>query len=131
MQVCPRTGGAQQLQQRAAQRSCVAAAHSHAGPVYMQVSSRLGAKLAPSVRSAAVRPFQPARAQVVVRAAEERLRLNNLKPAPGSRRKETRKGRGHAAGQVRAVLATQRPLSPCMAHTDHSPASPLWLPLHA
>lgn len=30
-----------------------------------------------------------------------RLRLNNLAPQPGSRRPNKRKGRGHAAGQVR------------------------------
>jgi len=30
---------------------------------------------------------------------EERIRLFNLKPLPGSRRKEQRKGRGRAAGQ--------------------------------
>jgi large subunit ribosomal protein L15 len=43
-----------------------------------------------------------ARATTVKVTAEEeveRLRLNNLKPLPGSRRKEQRKGRGRAAGQ--------------------------------
>lgn len=95
----------------------------HAGLVHMQVSSRLGAKLAPSVRSAAVRPFQPARAQVVVRAAEERLRLNNLKPAPGSRRKELRKGRGHAAGQVRAMRAEEEVIILHGPHTATAAAS--------
>lgn len=33
-------------------------------------------------------------------ATEERLRLNNLSPQEGSRRKEKRKGRGYGAGQV-------------------------------
>ena len=32
--------------------------------------------------------------------ADLRLRLNNLAPQPGSRDKETRKGRGYGAGQV-------------------------------
>ncbi|KAK3253777.1 60S ribosomal protein L15 [Cymbomonas tetramitiformis] len=32
-------------------------------------------------------------------ATEERIRLNNLHPLPGSRRSKMRKGRGHAAGQ--------------------------------
>lgn len=48
-----------------------------------------------------------ARATTVKVTAEEeveRLRLNNLKPLPGSRRKEQRKGRGRAAGQVRTRL---------------------------
>lgn len=70
--------------------------------MFVQVSSRqLGSMkaLAPGVRSLAVRPFQASRVAVVVRAETERLRLNNLKPEPGSRRKEMRKGRGHAAGQ--------------------------------
>lgn len=35
-----------------------------------------------------------------VQVNAERLRLNNLAPAPGSRRREARKGRGYAAGQV-------------------------------
>jgi large subunit ribosomal protein L15 len=40
-------------------------------------------------------------ASVSVRAAgdDERLRLHNLSPLPGSRRKPTRKGRGYGAGQ--------------------------------
>ena len=32
---------------------------------------------------------------------EERLRLHNLAPQPGSRRPNKRKGRGYGAGQVR------------------------------
>eukprot|EP00475_Leptophrys_vorax_P036266 TRINITY_DN6095_c0_g2_i1.p1 TRINITY_DN6095_c0_g2~~TRINITY_DN6095_c0_g2_i1.p1 ORF type:complete len:256 (+),score=10.68 TRINITY_DN6095_c0_g2_i1:181-948(+) len=39
------------------------------------------------------------RAQAGDAAVQERFRLNNLAPQPGSRRKEKRKGRGHAAGQ--------------------------------
>ncbi|KAG1657962.1 hypothetical protein FOA52_004733 [Chlamydomonas sp. UWO 241] len=65
----------------------------------MQVSMR---SLAPSVCSAAVRPFVAARSAVtVVRAEvlEERLSLSNLAPAPGSNRRNTRKGRGYGAGQ--------------------------------
>lgn len=46
---------------------------------------------------AAVRPFRPAAASVVVQA--ERLRLNNLSPSKGSRIGKTRKGRGYANGQ--------------------------------
>ena len=38
----------------------------------------------------------------------ERLRLSNLSPQDGSRRKEKRKGRGYGAGQVR------RAVGPCM-----------------
>uniref|UniRef100_A0A7R9VGA9 Large ribosomal subunit protein uL15/eL18 domain-containing protein n=1 Tax=Chlamydomonas euryale TaxID=1486919 RepID=A0A7R9VGA9_9CHLO len=55
--------------------------------------------LAPSVRSACVRPFSAARVSIVVKAEGERLRLNNLGPEEGSRRRNTRKGRGHGAGQ--------------------------------
>eukprot|EP00955_Chlamydomonas_euryale_P088234 364362-Chlamydomonas_euryale.AAC.6 len=71
-----------------------------------QVSSRAmgGVKaLAPSVRSACVRPFSAARVSIVVKAEGERLRLNNLGPEEGSRRRNTRKGRGHGAGQVRCL----------------------------
>lgn len=35
---------------------------------------------------------------------EERLRLHNLAPQPGSRRPNKRKGRGHGAGQVRQPI---------------------------
>lgn len=53
------------------------------------------------------RPMQAPRATASVVAEtqgegqeeSERLRLNNLSPWPGSRRKAKRKGRGHAAGQ--------------------------------
>ena len=52
------------------------------------------------LRSASTAPRAAARASTVrVSAEEERLRLFNLKPLPGSRRKEQRKGRGRAAGQ--------------------------------
>jgi hypothetical protein len=50
-------------------------------------------------RNVASRPNAAARLPVVVVRAE-RLTLGNLAPAPGSRRQETRKGRGYAAGQV-------------------------------
>lgn len=77
-----------------------------------------GARLqVPSFRSSAflkgralvqnVQKASPARngACLLVQAAAaaettERLRLNNLAPQPGSRRKNLRKGRGYAAGQV-------------------------------
>lgn len=39
--------------------------------------------------------------------SEERLRLNNLSPQPGSRRPNKRKGRGYGAGQVRVVAGAQ------------------------
>ncbi len=58
--------------------------------------------LAPSLRNA-VKPFQASRLPVVVMAAD-RLRLHNLGPEDGSRRRELRKGRGIAAGQARDVL---------------------------
>lgn len=45
-----------------------------------------------------VQPFRPIRLNVVS-ASDERLRLHNLSPQEGSRRKNKRKGRGHAAGQ--------------------------------
>lgn len=53
---------------------------------------------------AKVRSQQPGRLSVVQctaqdAAASERLRLNNLSPQDGSRRKKTRKGRGYGAGQ--------------------------------
>ena len=37
---------------------------------------------------------------------EERLRLHNLAPQPGSRRPNKRKGRGYGAGQVRQPTAS-------------------------
>lgn len=37
--------------------------------------------------------------------SDERLRLNNLSPIPGSRMKKKRKGRGYAAGQVCLLMA--------------------------
>ena len=48
-----------------------------------------------------VKPFSSPRTLVVQVQAGERLRLNNLSPAPGSKRDKQRKGRGYAAGQVR------------------------------
>lgn len=53
-----------------------------------------------------VAPARPAvrAVAVTVSAEEERFRLNNLGPAPGSRKRKTRKGRGHAAGQVCGAL---------------------------
>ena len=58
---------------------------------------------------AKVRVAAPAKLQAparipVVRVQAERFRLNNVGPAPGSRREEARKGRGHAAGQVCACV---------------------------
>lgn len=61
---------------------------------------------------AVVSPTRPAvRAPtVLVSAEEERWRLDNLGPAPGSRKRKTRKGRGHAAGQVWPRHRPQRAL---------------------
>lgn len=50
-------------------------------------------------RSAPARAPPPPAAPV---AELERLRLHNLSPSPGSRRKNQRIGRGHSAGQARA-----------------------------
>lgn len=58
-----------------------------------------GSALAPVV---CPRPFRQARS-VTVMAADERIRLNNLSPEDGCRRERKRKGRGHAAGQVRTA----------------------------
>lgn len=63
----------------------------------MQSPIALGSRAA--VRVAPVRPVVRA-ITVTVSAEEDRFRLNNLGPAPGSRKRKTRKGRGHAAGQV-------------------------------
>lgn len=63
----------------------------------MQSSIALGSRTA--VRVAPARPVIRAVA-VAVSAEEERYRLNNLGPAPGSRKRKTRKGRGYSAGQV-------------------------------
>lgn len=62
--------------------------------------------------AAVVSPTRPAiRAPtVLVSAEDERWRLDNLGPAPGSRKRKTRKGRGHAAGQVRLRHRPQRVL---------------------
>lgn len=53
--------------------------------------------LAPSVRASPV-PFS-SRAPVVVVQAADRLRMDNLSPAKGSRKLEKRKGRGYGQGQ--------------------------------
>lgn len=51
-----------------------------------------------------VRPTVAAvRAAAAASETEERYRLNNLSPEPGSRKKKTRKGRGYGAGQVRII----------------------------
>lgn len=54
----------------------------------------------------AARPALAVVCQAAVAAAEvdeeERLRLFNLSPQPGSKKSKTRKGRGYGAGQVRA-----------------------------
>lgn len=47
----------------------------------------------------AVRTPTTAKAAKLEICADDRLRLDNLSPLPGSRKKRTRKGRGHAAGQ--------------------------------
>tara|TARA_B100001142_G_scaffold95503_1_gene97379 strand:- start:26 stop:358 length:333 start_codon:yes stop_codon:yes gene_type:complete len=62
-----------------------------------------------------VRAATPARATksaatFAVRAdGDERLRLHNLSPLPGSRKKPTRKGRGYGAGQVSALCPSAFP----------------------
>ena len=76
---------------------------SLACPVQMSTNALRAQSLAPSVRCAMARPFRPVRLEVTGAAQAERLRLTNLKPTPGSRRPRTRKGRGHAAGQVNRV----------------------------
>ncbi|CAI5970781.1 unnamed protein product [Closterium sp. NIES-64] len=65
------------------------------------VSFRGAAISAPRRVAATATPSAVAvRAQASADAAtQERFRLNNLAPQPGSRRQEKRKGRGHAAGQ--------------------------------
>lgn len=55
------------------------------------------------------RPVRPTLAAVRAAAAaetEERYRLNNLSPQPGSRKSKNRKGRGYGAGQVRGGPAS-------------------------
>ncbi len=68
--------------------------HCSLGCLCLQISQRV----APSVRCSAVRPFSRAS---TVQVNAERLRLGNLSPAEGAHRDKARKGRGHAAGQVR------------------------------
>ena len=74
------------------------------------VSANRGSALSSPSSSTAARatPVVAGRRIVLVAAAAaaetstgERLRLGNLSPAPGSRRPNKRKGRGHASGQVR------------------------------
>jgi hypothetical protein len=75
---------------------------AHEDVAFLQVASSAslfqGSALTKSVPLRTARPFRSI--NVVVKAAEDRLRLHNLSPAEGSRRQEKRKGRGHAAGQV-------------------------------
>jgi|TARA_B100001758_G_C18377346_1_gene595129 large subunit ribosomal protein L15 len=53
------------------------------------------------VRVTAAAPKAAKAVSLTVRAdGEERLRLHNLSPLKGSRKKPTRKGRGYGAGQV-------------------------------
>ena len=63
----------------------------------VKASSYVGVRIQPRVQ-----PPRAARVGVVQCIAEdesERLRLNNLSPQEGARRKKTRKGRGYGAGQ--------------------------------
>ena len=63
----------------------------------VKASSYVGVRI-----QARVQPPRAARVAVVQCVAEdeaERLRLNNLSPQEGARRKKTRKGRGYGAGQ--------------------------------
>mmetsp|Transcript_50120 Transcript_50120/g.95736 ORF Transcript_50120/g.95736 Transcript_50120/m.95736 type:complete len:228 (-) Transcript_50120:254-937(-) len=66
-------------------------------------ATQVGASNSSFQSGSCLRLATPARASVrsglSVVCEEERLRLNNMKPLPGSRRKEQRKGRGRAAGQ--------------------------------
>jgi hypothetical protein len=61
---------------------------------------RAGAVKTPAVATAPTRPAIRAVSVSVAAEGLERFRLDNLGPAPGSRKSKTRKGRGHAAGQV-------------------------------
>ncbi|CAI5492546.1 unnamed protein product [Closterium sp. Naga37s-1] len=56
-------------------------------------------RIAATATPSAVAVRAQASAAAADAAAQERFRLNNLAPQPGSRRQEKRKGRGHAAGQ--------------------------------
>ncbi len=66
--------------------------------------------------ASAVRPFTSSRASSVVVQAE-RLRLGNLSPAEGARPDKRRKGRGTAAGQVRAPMPVAGSSPPAAGHT--------------
>jgi large subunit ribosomal protein L15 len=46
--------------------------------------------------------------RLVAEEGSERLRLHNLSPLQGSRKKKTRKGRGYGAGQVRGMWSYTR-----------------------
>lgn len=89
---------------------CRSATLMHAAILCLRTKSNLQlfcAQVTSRALRSSVRPFTPApvrapRVLVVSVSALERLRLHNLTPEPGSRRDAKRKGRGHAAGQVRA-----------------------------
>lgn len=77
-------------------------------PSHAQVGASSFAGVRLQARAAAARPAaRPALAVVAATAADEdeRLRLSNLSPQPGSKKKENRKGRGYGAGQVRSARA--------------------------
>ena len=68
--------------------------------LFTQLGASTSAFRGSSLRAAApVRAAAPKAGLKTVCKEEERIRLFNLKPLPGSRRKEQRKGRGRAAGQ--------------------------------
>lgn len=75
-------------------------------PPHPQVGASSFAGVRLQARASAARPAaRPALAVVCQAAAageDERLRLNNLSPQPGSKKNKNRKGRGYGAGQVRA-----------------------------
>ena len=110
MQVCVRASWPASSPRRVSQRSNDTQSLSIQSAFLSQVASRSsflrGAALAPSLRCSSVRPFT----RLVVQASsDERLRLHNLSPEEGSRRLEKRKGRGHAAGQVRRRVRNSAP----------------------
>lgn len=83
----------------------------------MQMQTQARCVRGTAVAARVVAP-RAARCSVVVKAAanarpkqvfekDMRFRLDNIGPAPGSRRQEHRKGRGYGAGQV-CTLATRR-----------------------
>ena len=83
----------------AASTLCVAEpSHARLQPLGAAASLR-GTALRPAAARAA-----PLRAAVAAPVAElERLRLHNLSPEEGSRHRKARVGRGHSAGQARAL----------------------------